>query len=604
MIIKQLWALEEVVICKMVRDFSDESKTELLNLVSEVESEKLCDFTDWVGDRWYSFEEWIGKLNIKYYINNVNSYHKKVIDKNNTTKDNIEEIFRAVKSVNSAYAGTFSSINATLNNWNAYIKQMSEIVEPSHGNFTVSAMQGSLDDILDDISKNNNKLLEDRMCKDIGGELVFDEDLIYEYMKKDPNELTKEEKELLINTIVKLDDAVTVYESAAKVGTDNLGAELAQKVSWVRESEKYNSFSAVSAHYSNIYVSLLNYISEQDEESCTLAAALAKIGDGDSSISVVGTEYEKKIKSIFGGTTVAAYLVKYKSEHTEQYFAKLEAGEKESLKGSKKPKKFNEAIEDKLKNSNKYFEKTKGEKYYDSFGNEISKNDAPTFYEKEMTLAELKKSVSANASLYDGTFTNDLFGGGSVNVVMGNAEAHADISAGLYVMGAEGEKKFSPGVNAEVGTSVTALDVEWEQQWLGDEMLGLNSDVEVKAGDAGAKADIGVQLYGEDGKLKPQFGASAKAEATAAELEGSLGVNVLGGEVGVSGSVSVGVGAHADVGYKDGVFKFDIGASVGLGVSVGSEVDIGGMVDTVCDAAESAWNGLEKGWKTATSWFK
>ena len=71
---------------------------------------------------------------------------------------------------------------------------------------------------------------------------------------------------------------------------------------------------------------------------------------------------------------------------------------------------------------------------------------------------------------------------------------------------------------------------------------------------------------------------NSKAEATAAELEGSLGVNVLGGEVGVSGSVSVGVGAHADVGYKDGVFKFDIGASIGLGVSVGSEVDIGGMV--------------------------
>nr|WP_308658181.1 hypothetical protein [uncultured Agathobacter sp.] len=58
------------------------------------------------------------------------------------------------------------------------------------------------------------------------------------------------------------------------------------------------------------------------------------------------------------------------------------------------------------------------------------------------------------------------------------------------------------------------------------------------------------------------------------------------------------------MGYKDGVFKFDIGASIGLGVSVGSEVDIGGMVDTVCDAAESAWNGLEKGGKTATNWFK
>ena len=220
-----------------------------------------------------------------------------------------------------------------------------------------------------------------------------------------------------------------------------------------------------------------------------------------------------------------------------------------------------------------------------------------------MTVAELKKSISANVSLYDGTFTNDFLGGGSVNVVVGNAEAHANVSAGLYVMGADGEKKFSPGVNAEVGASVTALDVEWEQQWLGDEIFGLNSDVEVKVGDAGAKADVGVQLYGEDGKPKPQFGASAKAEATAAELEGSVGVNVLGGEVGVSGSVSVGIGAHADVGYKDGVFKFDIGASIGLGVSVGAEVDIGGMVDTVCDTAESAWSGLKKGGKTATSWF-
>lgn len=37
------------------------------------------------------------------------------------------------------------------------------------------------------------------------------------------------------------------------------------------------------------------------------------------------------------------------------------------------------------------------------------------------------------------------------------------------------------------------------------------------------------------------------------------------------------------------VFKFDIGASIGVGVSVGAEVDIGGMVDTVCDKAESAW---------------
>lgn len=221
---------------------------------------------------------------------------------------------------------------------------------------------------------------------------------------------------------------------------------------------------------------------------------------------------------------------------------------------------------------------------------------------KRDNFSGIKKSVSANVSIYDGSF--DTFGDGSVEVVIGRAEAHANISAGLYTLDNNGEKKFSPGVNAEVGASVTALDVEWEQQWLGDEMLGFNTDVEVKAGDVGAKADIGAQIYGEDGKLDLQLGASAKAEAIAAELEATGGVNILGGEVGVSGSVNFGIGAHADVGFKDWVFKFDIGASIGVGVSVGAEVDIGGMVDTVCDKAESAWQGLKKGWKTVTSWFR
>ncbi|WP_075720540.1 hypothetical protein [Roseburia sp. 499] len=69
----------------MKRDFSETSKQELISLVSQVESEKWCDFTDWVGDRWYDFESWIGTLDIQHYINDVNAYHKKVIDKNNTT---------------------------------------------------------------------------------------------------------------------------------------------------------------------------------------------------------------------------------------------------------------------------------------------------------------------------------------------------------------------------------------------------------------------------------------------------------------------------------------------------------------------------------------
>ena len=83
----------------MIRDFSQDAKSELETLVKQVEDEKLCDFTDWIGDRWLDFESWIGLLNVKRYIDDINAYHKKVIDKNNTTLSDIERIFNAAYAV-------------------------------------------------------------------------------------------------------------------------------------------------------------------------------------------------------------------------------------------------------------------------------------------------------------------------------------------------------------------------------------------------------------------------------------------------------------------------------------------------------------------------
>ena len=133
--------------------------------------------------------------------------------------------------------------------------------------------------------------------------------------------------------------------------------------------------------------------------------------------------------------------------------------------------------------------------------------------------------------------------------------------------------------------------------------ISIYADAKVTVGKAEAKADATAQIFGSDGKLDAQLGASAKAEAIAAEVEGSAGINVLGGEVGVKGSVNVGIGAHADVGYRDGVVKVDIGASLGVGASVALEVDVGGMVDTITDTATAAWEGVKSGWKAFTSWF-
>lgn len=594
------WEYQEEQFEVMYRDFSEKSKQNILNLVDEVENEKWCDFTDWVGDRWYDFESWIGTLNIKNYINNVNAYHKKVIDKNNTTKETVISIFDEVKSVDYSYFGIFENLKDSLSGWDSFILSLSEIVTPENGCFDAEYMGSKLTPLLTDIEESQVECLRDQMVQNIGGELIFDEDLILEYLKKSPAEMTDEEQAMLLDVISQLKDAVAIYETLASVGTDNLGADILNYVSWMADSTEYNSFSAVSAHYNEIYVNILNCISEQSKDENTFAASLVNVGIDEAVVSILGVETYQNLKDIFCTNSFEAYAAKYISEHSTQYFAKLEANETESLQGTGKFKDTNEWLKDKLKDNN-WRKEDADTSYIDENGNVINKRDAPAFYENQISLAELKKQVGASASLYEGNF--DLVEFGDLNVTVGEAEAHAGISAGLYVIGSDGEKKFSPGVNAEIGGSVTALEVGWEDQLLGDENFGLNSEVTATAGEVSGKVDGTAQIFDENGDLDVQLGVGANVEAIAAEVEGSVGVNVLGGEVGVTGGVNVGIGAHADVGYRDGILKADIGASLGIGASVSVEVDVGGMIDTICDTAEAAWNGIQEGWDDFMSWW-
>lgn len=572
----------------MVRDFSEEAKQNLKNMISQVESEKFSNFTDWIGDRWYDFEEWIGKLNIGNYIDNVNGYHKKVLDKNNTTFNDIDKIFNNVNEVNKCYERILGNKENSLTAWQKYMDNLCEFVKPGNGTFNVKSMDDAMQSINSEISGMEIVCLRDQMLQNIGGKPVFNEELIYEYMKKDMAQLSVEERKLLIDVISQMKDTVTVYETLATYGTDEIGTDLSSYVSWIDEDKQFKSYTAVSAHYNEKYVNLLNFISEHSNEENTFAGSIVKISNEEETLSILGVEYSEKLGKIFGGTSFAGYLSKYKSEHSEQYFCKLEESERSSLAASGKKKKYEK--KDKIGKT----------KYFDKDGNTINTNKKPKFYEKEAAIAETGFEKSVSGTVYEGTFDFGEFG--ETKVEFGSAEAHAEIKGGLYVLNDKNEKIFRPGVQAEIGVSATALEVDWENQWLGDENFGLNTDVDITIGKAEATAEGGFNVIGEDGKLDLQASVGVKAEAIAAEIAGSAGLNVLGGEVGVKGSVNYGIGVHADLGYHDGVFKFDIGASLGIGASVGLEIDVGGMVDSVCDVAESAWSGLKNGFNKLKWW--
>ena len=52
-----------------------------------------------VSDRGMDFQSWTGKLGIENYINDVDTYHQKIIDKNNATeKEDRHYIFKCAVS--------------------------------------------------------------------------------------------------------------------------------------------------------------------------------------------------------------------------------------------------------------------------------------------------------------------------------------------------------------------------------------------------------------------------------------------------------------------------------------------------------------------------
>lgn len=176
-------------------------------------------------------------------------------------------------------------------------------------------------------------------------------------------------------------------------------------------------------------------------------------------------------------------------------------------------------------------------------------------------------------------------------------EASAELYAGLYYTDpTTGEKKLRAAAGASLGYTLSAFSTSAEAQ-LGNSNLGAYVKGEAAAGKLEAKASGVIGLRDAEGKFNPTAHGKLSAEAIAAEASVKGGIKVAGADVGVKASVNVGVGAHAEAGFKDGVFSLDIGASLGVGGSIKLEVDVGGMVNAACGAAKSAWGAF-------TSWFK
>lgn len=172
------------------------------------------------------------------------------------------------------------------------------------------------------------------------------------------------------------------------------------------------------------------------------------------------------------------------------------------------------------------------------------------------------------------------YGGGEGEVYLNKLEGTAEAHAGWGYAG------------ASLGASYTAFSAS-EKAYLGSEDFNVYEEVKVEAGRVGVKGEARAGWVDKEGKVNPSLYAGASAEMIAGEVSGKVGTKLGGVDVAAEGSLNYGLGAHANVGYHDGKFSLDIGATVGVGGSVKIDIDVSGAVKAVGEAADKAWSGVK-----------
>lgn len=267
----------------------------------------------------------------------------------------------------------------------------------------------------------------------------------------------------------------------------------------------------------------------------------------------------------------------------------------------------------KEKDSLPFWEDKTKEFWDEDLEKELSEKDVKQL-DRDQTILEFSIEAKNRLGILDETYAYEDDGlSAKLNMAVGVVEANASFAGGIYAYKVTKDGKvsrvFAPGISAEIGTSVTGLKVSGDlkqELWGGVASVGVKGNVTVGELSTKASAEVGFTSEG----LSAHVSGSAEALLFKAEAQGSIG---LGDAVEIKGTagVTVGVGAHFDAGYHDGVLSLDIGASLGIGVSGKVEVDVGGAVDWVVDKAtgmlddvgNAVSDGLEKARKFFMPWW-
>ena len=129
-----------------MRDFSPGAKELLMQYVDDVIASGVWEtIENGKGEFNQAGQDWLSKLGISDYLDNMEEYYQNIISKNSTTKEEIEQIFSDVQQVDTRYIGTVAGLVTAGNAIITYFTDLADNINPNGGNLDIEKLRTTLE---------------------------------------------------------------------------------------------------------------------------------------------------------------------------------------------------------------------------------------------------------------------------------------------------------------------------------------------------------------------------------------------------------------------------------------------------------------------------
>lgn len=130
----------------MMRDFSPGAKELLMQYVDDVIASGVWEtIENGKGEFNQAGQDWLSKLGISDYLDNMEGYYQNIISKHSTTKEEIEQIFSGVQQVDTRYIGTVAGLVTAGNAIITYFTDLADNINPNGGNLDIEKLRTILE---------------------------------------------------------------------------------------------------------------------------------------------------------------------------------------------------------------------------------------------------------------------------------------------------------------------------------------------------------------------------------------------------------------------------------------------------------------------------